>query len=191
LLTDVFGAVDFSGLGGCPTPFLLSALTRCFETSPSPSVGCYVFRRTKGRGEDDSGLRLRITGDIEIHNRSELIEKLSQSGVSHVSSDARLVVAAYERWGEQCPEHLLGEFAFAIWDPARASLFCCRDHMGHRPFLYWTRGAVFAFSSDFNSLTSMAEIGAGLNRSKLASLQLPLLYQPRPDETLFEGVLSL
>jgi hypothetical protein len=31
-------------------------------------------------------------------------------------SDAEIILAAYQRWGEACPEKLVGDFAFALWE---------------------------------------------------------------------------
>jgi asparagine synthase (glutamine-hydrolysing) len=51
-------------------------------------------------------------------------------------TDVELILRAYDRWGEQCVEHLLGDFAFAIWDGRKRRLFCARDHFGVKPFYY-------------------------------------------------------
>ena len=37
--------------------------------------------------------------------------------------DSEFILAAYEKWGEECPKHLLGDFAFAIWDTRKRSCF--------------------------------------------------------------------
>ncbi|HEV8187296.1 MAG TPA: asparagine synthetase B, partial [Pyrinomonadaceae bacterium] len=50
--------------------------------------------------------------------------------------DAELILNAYEKWGDDCVKHLLGDFAFAIWDERRQRLFCARDHFGVKPFFY-------------------------------------------------------
>ena len=58
---------------------------------------------------------LVITADARIDNRKELSEKLHVKNNEDVS-DSYFILKAYEMWGENCPEHLLGDFAFAIWD---------------------------------------------------------------------------
>src|SRR3712207_7847246 len=40
------------------------------------------------------------------------------------ASDAELILRAYEAWGAAAPVRLLGDFAFAIWDPRRRRLVC-------------------------------------------------------------------
>ena len=52
-------------------------------------------------------------------------------------SDSFFILKSYEKWGEKCPEYLLGDFAFAIWDKNNEKLFCARDHMGVKHFYYY------------------------------------------------------
>ena len=42
----------------------------------------------------------------------------------------------YEKYGEECPKHLLGDFAFVIFDEKKEKVFCARDHMGGRTLYY-------------------------------------------------------
>lgn len=46
---------------------------------------------------------------------------------------ARTVLQAFMRWREACADHLIGDFAFVIWDEKRRSLYGARDAMGVRP----------------------------------------------------------
>src|SRR5688572_32913607 len=75
-----------------------------------------------------------LTADARLDNREELIRVL---GFDHRSSgditDPDLILGAYERWGSRCPEHLLGDFAFAVWDRKRQAMVCARDHFGIKP----------------------------------------------------------
>ncbi len=78
---------------------------------------------------------LCLTFDGRIDNREELKSVLESDRTNvRLETDAELVLAAYRKWGEECPHHLLGDFAFAIWDESRKQLFCARDHLGVRPF---------------------------------------------------------
>ena len=55
-------------------------------------------------------------------------------------------------WREQCLDHLLGDFSFAIWDGRRRALFCGRDHFGVKPFLYVRTDRSLIFSNDLSCL---------------------------------------
>ena len=78
--------------------------------------------------------------------------------------DAELILNSYKKWGDDCVKHLLGDFAFAIWDDRRQRLFCARDHFGVKPFFYTHTGNTFNFSSTLNELkvsTTLNEIAIG------------------------------
>jgi len=61
-------------------------------------------------------------------------------GVRATSNDAELILQAYETWKTDCAKHLIGDFAFAIWDTTTRTLFCARDHFGVKPFYYARAG---------------------------------------------------
>ena len=73
-------------------------------------------------------------------------------------TDAESILAAYEKWGDDCVKHLLGDFAFAIWDDRRKRLFCARDHFGVKPFFYTHTADTFNFSSTLNELKASTEL---------------------------------
>src|SRR5215207_728845 len=70
--------------------------------------------------------RLVITADVRLDNRAELCAALGL--IEAGQPDPVLILAAYQRWGEDCAGRLLGDFAFAIWDEAERTLFCARDY---------------------------------------------------------------
>ena len=69
-----------------------------------------------------------ITADVRLDNREELIAALDIH--RDPVGDAEIILGAYLKWGADCPNHLLGDFAFAIWDPRHKRVFCARDHSG-------------------------------------------------------------
>ena len=77
-----------------------------------------------------------ITADARIDNRDELRVLLADRVEHPLDTDIDFVLAAYERWGDELAEHLLGDFAFAIWDAERSRLLLVRDHVGIRPLLW-------------------------------------------------------
>jgi asparagine synthase (glutamine-hydrolysing) len=75
-----------------------------------------------------------VTADVRLDNRGELLDALELASRRDSLGDAELMLHAYLHWGEACLDRLLGDFAFAIFDPRDQKLFCARDHFGMRPF---------------------------------------------------------
>ena len=113
---------------------------------------------------------LVLTADARIDNRDELIHDLGlTAGAPSETTDADLILAAYRRWGEGCPERLVGDFAFVIWDHRRRQLFCARDHIGVKGlFYFYSRRGVFAFASEIKGLFEVADVPRRLNESRVA-----------------------
>lgn len=70
-------------------------------------------------------------------------------------SDAEVILAAYERWGERLVDHLEGDFSFSLWDGRRQRLVAARDPFGVRPFFYYRNREVLFFSSDTKQLIEL------------------------------------
>ena len=63
--------------------------------------------------------RFALNADARIDNREELSRTLKAKGylTEPNPTDADLILAAYRCWDTDCPSHLIGDFAFAIWGP--------------------------------------------------------------------------
>ena len=136
--------------------------------------------------DDDSGLV--ITADARIDNRNELSKELCIEDKEEVS-DSYFILKAYEKWGENCPEHLLGDFAFSIWDKNNEKLFCARDHMGVKPFYYYLDEDIFVFGTEIKALLCVPGVPCELNKRKVAFF----LMRDRLNRefTFFENIKSL
>ena len=93
-----------------------------------------------------------ITLNGEIYNYLELRKSLSGSWDFSSESDTETVLAAYDKYGEDCVDHLRGMFSFAIWDDRKQRLFCARDRFGIKPFYYVVVDQVFYFASEAKAL---------------------------------------
>lgn len=107
----------------------------------------------------------QISSDVRLDNREELLQELR---ASLTTTDEALILLAYERWGQDCVDHLLGDFAFAIWDERRQRFFCARDHFGVKPFYYAHVGNSFIFSNDLNTLRLDSRVSDTLNETAIA-----------------------
>ncbi|HEV8370374.1 MAG TPA: asparagine synthase (glutamine-hydrolyzing) [Pyrinomonadaceae bacterium] len=89
----------------------------------------------------------------EIYNYLELREKLEKLGHTfYTNSDTEAIVHAYDQYSADCPKHLRGMFAFAIWDERTQELFLARDRVGKKPLLYAEVNGQFIFGSEFSAL---------------------------------------
>jgi asparagine synthase (glutamine-hydrolysing) len=113
---------------------------------------------------------LVISADARLDNRDALLTSLDLPRYPNQEiPDSQLILAAYERWGERCPEHLLGDFALAIWDHRAQTLFCARDHFGVKPFYYFYRpDRVFAFASEIKALLGCPDLSCRLDELRVA-----------------------
>jgi asparagine synthase (glutamine-hydrolysing) len=95
----------------------------------------------------------------EIYNYLELRQKLEKLGHTfYTNSDTEAIIHAYDRYGSDCPKHLRGMFAFAIWDELKQELFLARDRVGKKPLLYSEINGQFVFGSEFSALLAHPEI---------------------------------
>jgi asparagine synthase (glutamine-hydrolysing) len=136
---------------------------------------------------------LCIVADVRLDGRDELIERLesrSERLASRQLSDSELVLQAYRTWGEECVCHLIGDFAFAIWDGRAGRLFCARDHFGVKPFYYLHKRNTFAFSNTLNCLRLHPAVSDELNELAVADFLLFELNQD-PTTTTFADVQRL
>ncbi len=133
-----------------------------------------------------------ITADARVDARAELTAKLASRGrqVPAGSSDAELILHAYHAWGQACVEHLLGDFAFAIWDGRRRRLFCARDHFGVKPFFYAHLGHGLIFSNTLDCLRLHPQISDELNDLAIADLLL-FTWNREPGTTSFQDIQRL
>jgi asparagine synthase (glutamine-hydrolysing) len=135
---------------------------------------------------------LVVSADARIDNRAELITQLS-AAAEHLDtdrpSDARLILAAYRRWGSECASHLVGDYAFAVFDGARRRLLAARDPMGLRPFHYLLTPTRLVFASEVAQVLTHPEVPVRINERMIAAY---LTSQPAPLHwTFYEGITQL
>jgi len=133
---------------------------------------------------------LCLTFDGRVDNRSDVRAALASKGlVCRTDTDAELLLRAYECWGEDCPQHILGDFAFAVWDGLNRKLFCARDPLGIRPFYYIFTGSAFTFSSELRPLLDTPNFQRKPNLGMLGEYLSDNVTSL--DETLYRDILRL
>jgi asparagine synthase (glutamine-hydrolysing) len=118
--------------------------------------------------------RVWIVADARVDAHADLIAKVAARGeyVEHGATDVELLLRAYRTWGEECVEHLLGDFAFAVWDGPRQRLFCARDHLGVKPFFYAHLGGTVIFSNTLDCIRQHPAVSEKLNDLAIADFLL-------------------
>ena len=105
-------------------------------------------------------------------------------------SDTETILYAWVEWGERCVEHLRGMFAFAIWDQSKHTLFCARDRLGVKPFLYsLTDDGFFLFASEHKALLEHPSIKKDINFNSIETY-FALGYIADP-ESIFQSIRKL
>ena len=131
-----------------------------------------------------------VVADSRLDNRIELLRELGMGGcVVDTIGDAELLHAAYQRWGQHSAAHLLGDFAFAIWDPRNRTLFCARDQLGVRPFYYChLPQRLFAFASEADALLRLPEVPKSLNEVRIVDFLVPQLEGFDATSTFYQAI---
>ncbi len=110
-----------------------------------------------------------ITCDARIDNREELISCLSLKRRNPDElPDSEIILASYEKWGSDCPAHLIGDFVFVIWNEREKTLFAARDPLGVKHFYYYYRpGKLFALASEIKALFALHDVPRELDEQHL------------------------
>ena len=137
--------------------------------------------------EDES---IWITFNGEIFNYLELREELIKRGHRfRTQSDTEVIVHAWEEFGRECLQHFNGQFAFAIYDKKKESLFLARDRLGIRPLFHATVNGRFYFASEIKSIFCDPMVPRKLDVKALD--ETFTWWTSAPPRTAFEGINEL
>jgi asparagine synthase (glutamine-hydrolysing) len=127
----------------------------------------------------------------EVYNYVELREALKAHGfVFRTQSDTEVILAAYQHWGAECVNHLVGMWSFVIYDHRKKMLFASRDRFGIKPFYYLHSGRQFYFGSEYKTLKQAPLFSNDINtRQVMRGLQLGWVCYH--DETYFSKLKAL
>ncbi len=134
---------------------------------------------------------LHLVADVRLDNREELIDWLTGDGFldgldRKDPGDAELILAAWRRWAEDCPVHLLGDFAFVLWDARRKRVFAACDPLGSKP-LHWARtGSVLCLASEAQQI--LQHPGVPRTLDEVAVGDFLACRVPEPSRTFFRDV---
>jgi len=136
-------------------------------------------------GNEDGTLWIVFNG--EIFNYLELRPMLEARGHRFSThSDTEVVLHLYEDLGPDCLERLNGQFAIAIWDRVKRTLFLARDRLGVRPLYFATFADTVVFGSEVKALLCAPGVRTAIDPGVLAQV---FTYWSAPSpRTVFEGI---
>ena len=126
-----------------------------------------------------------LVWDGRIDDRDSLISDSSDS-----TTDGELLIESYRRWGINCLEHLIGEYAFILWDATEDLLFVGCDVVGGRTIGYFWDDRTLLLSSRLVSLLHHPQVSKELDRLYLAHTLNCSAYHP-PGITPFKDLKRL
>ena len=139
----------------------------------------------------DHELGLVLVFNGAIYNYRQLRTTLQQKGYRFFSEgDSEVILKAFHHWGEDCPAHLHGMFAFAIWDQNKQALFTARDRFGIKPFYWSDSGSSFRFASTPQALLTSGEVDRSVDPVSLHFQYTLHAVIPAPG-TILKGVRKL
>lgn len=126
-----------------------------------------------------------LISDVRLDNRSDLARELDLQQPETLA-DSSFLMAAWQRWGASCVDHLVGGFAFAVWLPQRKELFAARDHVGERPLFYHRRENIFALASMPKGLLALPDVARGFDESRVVDWMA--CVHPDWHKSFFSGI---
>lgn len=126
----------------------------------------------------------------EIYNYPQLRPQLLARGHAlKTHCDTEVLVHLYEDHGANLVDHLLGDFAFALWDEKRKYLLLARDRLGVKPVYYVDMGGRLAFASEMCALAALPDLPREIDASAV-STYLAIHRIPAP-RTIYRDVRKL
>jgi asparagine synthase (glutamine-hydrolysing) len=128
-----------------------------------PATGCVIV--FEGRLDN----RRELRGALATHER-----------VLVRDTDAAYALAAYLEWDDRAPDHLLGDFALAIWDPRARRLLLANDPTGMRPVYYSTWANRLTFASTLEQMLDDPALPRDIDEDALLRFLYPDGSTPGP-----------
>jgi asparagine synthase (glutamine-hydrolysing) len=116
----------------------------------------------------------------EIYNYPHLREWLEAKGHRfHSHADTEAILHLYEEFGDDCPKHLEGMFAFCIWDTRRHRALLARDRLGKKPLYYTQAPGGLLFGSELKAILCHPDVPRDIDLESL-NTYLALNYTLAP-----------
>lgn len=111
-----------------------------------------------------------ITANARLDEREAIMDRLNVPQTERDNiTDPLLLLRSFIKFGVDFVNDIYGDFAFAIWDKEKKELFCARDQMGIKPFLYYFQDNRFIFSTELRAIVKLPIITTEIDKNYLCS----------------------
>ena len=137
-----------------------------------------------------------VVADVSLYKREELRKKIGRGegrmgrkGEGEKGGDAELILEAWLKRGEDCVQHLYGDYAFVVFNRQTGEICCGRDPLGVRPLFYTLLDQQFIFGSELRYITAAMPHTPVIREDYLHDTLITA--KTEKDLTPFEGVYRL
>ncbi|ANP52247.1 asparagine synthase (glutamine-hydrolyzing) [Streptomyces griseochromogenes] len=130
-----------------------------------------------------------MTYSGEVYNFVALRRHLRGRGHRfRTDSDTEVVLHSYLEWGEEMVDHLVGMYAFAIWDGRCDRLLMVRDRLGIKPLYYHPTEDGVLFASEPKGILAHPAVEACVDHDGLRDIMLGV---KTPGTAIWHGMQEL
>ncbi|MBW4618359.1 MAG: hypothetical protein KME17_03100 [Cyanosarcina radialis HA8281-LM2] len=159
------------------------------------ALGSYLLRITP---EDAFDVQPSVEGDLALVGRIRLDERENLGRLLEIDRadltrlpDSQLLLRAWRRWGQGCVAYLYGDWACAIWDRHRQSLWLGRDAAGNSGLYYWYDSQQLVFSNCLKALLAHPAVPKRPNADRIAGQLTVLMDATQESATVYADIWRL
>ena len=139
----------------------------------------------------DPELGLAMVFNGCIYNYQELRSELEDRGYRFFShADSEVILKAFDAWGADCVNKLIGMFAFAITDTDTGTTTLARDRLGIKPLYLAEKPGRLRFASSLQALLRAGDVDTSIDRIALHHYFSFHAVVPAP-HTMYNGIRKL
>jgi asparagine synthase (glutamine-hydrolysing) len=133
---------------------------------------------------------LVIVANARLDERNHLMNRLQIPEPEREQlTDPILLLRSYQKWGRNFVKDIYGDFSFAIWNIEKKELFCARDQMGVKPFIYYFNDKRFVFSTELKSIVRLPFTDTEIDNNFLRTRAMAISDEPQ--KTCWKNILRL
>ncbi len=163
-MSAIWGCIDFSGsildsglpdiMTECTKLYKIDRTEHLIENNVYMACGLqYITKESRYEKLPCIKDGLYFSADCIIDNRQELIDSL---GIDTDAADGEVLFSAWQKWGEDFGNYVIGLFSFAVYDRKKSQFYLYTDHTSSRCIHYFVKGSKVYFATLTKCITDAA-----------------------------------